>query len=96
MITTIKFKDLIKYLVILTGTIVIIVLLARYFLNMKNNNEKEITNEINNIEEANKYTFLSCINISFPIAKTIEPIDKSDNNLSNNKKEIQKLLQETD
>ena len=42
MITTIKIKDLIKYLVLTTGLIVIIVLIARYFFYLKNSKFEKI------------------------------------------------------
>lgn len=67
MITTVKVKDLIKYLVITIGLILIVVLIARYFFYVKNDNVNE------NRDSCNKdYTFLSCINISIPISKTIQ------------------------
>lgn len=67
MITTVKVKDLIKYLVITIGLILIVVLIARYFFYIKNDNVNE------NTESSNKdYTFLSCINIAIPISKTIQ------------------------
>lgn len=65
MITTIKFKDIIKYLAITTGLILMVVFIARYFCNIKENSIV-----VNNLDK--KYTFLSCINISIPLSKTIQ------------------------
>lgn len=70
MITTIKVKDLIKYLVITTGLIVSVVLISRYFFYIKNKNMDEDT-----FKHDKNYTFLSCINISIPLAKTMQITD---------------------
>ena len=77
MITTIKFKDIIKYLAITTGIIVIVVFVARYFLNKKEIGKNEKQN--NSIK---KHTLISCINISIPISKTV----KNSNNNSTEEK----------
>ena len=59
MITTIKFKDIIKYLAITTGIIVIVVFVARYFLNKKEIGKNEKQDNL-----IKKHTLISCINIS--------------------------------
>ena len=72
MITTIKVKDLIKYLVITTGIIVSVVLISRYFFYIKNKKMDEDT-----FKHDKNYTFLSCLNISIPLAKTIQITDNN-------------------
>lgn len=63
MIATIRFKDILKYLVITTILIGIFVFIARFFfVNKKLKVEKK----------EKQYNFLSCLNIAMPITKTIE------------------------
>ncbi len=63
MITTIKIKDLIKYLVTTIGLIVIVMLITRYFFYINKTNKEN--------KENKNFTFLSCIDISLPVLKTI-------------------------
>ena len=63
MIATIRFKDILKYLVITTILIGIFVFIARFFF----------ANKKLKVEKKEKqYNFLSCLNIAMPITKTIE------------------------
>ena len=63
MIATIRFKDILKYLVITTILIGIFVFIARFFL----------ANKKLKVEKKEKqYNLLSCLNIAMPITKTIE------------------------
>lgn len=80
MITTIKIKDLIKYLVFIISTIGIVIFGTRYFLSKKN-----IGTDVS-IQSNKKYTFLSCIDISIPISKTMNQNESKDIKVSRNKK----------
>lgn len=85
MITTIRIKDLTKYLVIITVLIVTVMFITRFFLNKK----KETLTEKNYSLIKNNDTFLSCIDVSIPIAKTLNT-NKNDNNEDLLKKERNK------
>ena len=85
MITTIRIKDLTKYLVIITVIIVTVMFITRFFLNRK----KETLTEKNYSLIKNNDTFLSCIDVSIPIAKTLNT-NKNDNNENLLKKERNK------
>ena len=85
MITTIKIKDLIKYLAITIGGIAIIVLVARYFFSINSNNKIKMDDKysINNFlaQIIDNNNFLACINISIPISKEI-PTEATNSNIS--------------
>lgn len=83
MITTIKIKDLIKYLAVTIGCIVTIVLIARYFLGMNHHSEVSsekaedpsfISSVLTNV--VGNHSFLSCIHISLPISNSIQEDSK--------------------
>ena len=81
MITTVKVKDLMKYLVMAIGGILIVVLITRYFFDTKNNIDAD-----KSIDISKDYTFLSCINISIPISKTIQ-VNITESNKEDNTKD---------
>ena len=66
MITTIKVKDLIKYLVILIIVIFTIMAITRFFLSKKKEEDKSNYSLIKS-----NNTFLSCLDLSIPIAKSL-------------------------
>lgn len=63
MIATIRFKDILKYLVITTILIGIFVFIARFFFANK---------KIKVEKEKKQYNFIACLNIAMPITKTVE------------------------
>lgn len=86
MITTIRIKDLIKYLVIITLLIVVLVFITRFFLHKREKAEPKKLDLI----KTNK-SFLSCIDMSMPISKIVssnkdEGQEKGKSDNSRNKK----------
>lgn len=84
MITTIRIKDLLKYLVILMVFIFTIIFITRYFLNKKENNKDR---ESNYSIIKNNNTFLSFIDLSIPVAKRLN--DDKNNNEDNKKNQVE-------
>ena len=84
MITTIRIKDLLKYLVILMVAIFTIIFITRYFLNKKENNKDR---ESNYSIIKNNNTFLSFIDLSIPVAKRLN--DDKNNNEDNKKNQVE-------
>lgn len=80
MITTIKIKDLIKYLVFIISAIGIVVFGTRYFLS-----KKTVGADVS-VHPNQKYTFLSCINVAIPISKTMNQDANQELKISRNKK----------
>ena len=84
MITTIRIKDLIKYLVILITVLFTIIAITRFFIVRKEKNKKFESSNFKLIKNDN--TFLSCIDMSIPISKSLDI--KGDNKKDEDKKSI--------